>query len=368
MNGNHRHSVLVTDDDPAVRKVLSIGLEQAGFAVAVAASGTEALHLIREQGCRPDCILLDIRMPGMQGNEVLVHIKDLLPHTPVIMLTATSDIEIGIDTMKRGAFDYLVKPASKQEVIETIKRAIQYRDVLLENERLTRENLEYQKSLELKVEERTRELFEAYSKLQQTNLETVKVLAETIEAKDTYTRGHCNRVRMLSLELANYVALDSAAREALEYGALLHDIGKIGISESLLHKSTTLSPEELQNFRMHPVIGEHIVKHVEFFYPCLKVIRSHHEWYNGQGYPDGLGGKDIDILVRIVAVSDAFDAMTSTRPYRLALSFDHAIEELLRCKGTQFDPDMIDLFVDHAVYEVVRKDAVDIPIADVVQP
>ena len=345
-----RNRILLVDDDTGIQKVIRLLLENAGFDVAVAASGQDALDIISGGTFEPDCIILDIRMPGMPGTEVLPRLKKLLPKSPVIMQTALSDIETGLEAMRGGAFDYLVKPAMKAEIIETVKKALAYRNLLLENERLESENREYQHSLEAKVQDRTRQLNEALSRLQKTNLETVRVLAETIEAKDPYTRGHCNRVRQISLEMTRHLDLSDGEIEILEYGALLHDIGKLGISEGILHKETRFTPEEVEILRAHPIIGENILKTVEFFKPCLSIVRHHHEWYNGGGYPDGIREDNIDILIRIVSLSDAFDAMTSDRPYRKALELDKASEELIRGSGTQFDPELVDLFFREEVH------------------
>ena len=187
-------------------------------------------------------------------------------------------------------------------------------------------------------------------KFKETNIETVRLLAETIEAKDPYTRGHCNRVRLLSSSLALYSGMDKDKIEILEYGALLHDIGKIGIKENLLNKSNELSNKEMEDFQLHTVIGEDILKRVEFFRPCLKIIRNHHEWYNGSGYPDNTRGEQIDQSARIVSISDAFDAMTSNRPYRKALPLDYALSELYKGRGTQFDPWLVEIFIGKTLY------------------
>lgn len=352
-----KHCILIVDDDSAIRKVVGISLENAGYETVAAETGLLALSLLKDNGLKPDCVLLDYRMPHMSGGEVLEILKREYPIIPVIMLTALTDLEIAVDTMKKGAFDYIVKPVRKVHLIETIKKAIHYRNVLLENERLARENEEYQRSLEKKVAERTEELILAYKKLKDTNLETVKILAETIEAKDPYTRGHCNRVRILSSSLARHAGMDSNKIEVLEYGALLHDIGKIGVKEQLLNKTGELTEEEKISVNSHTIIGENILKTVEFFKPCLKIIRNHHEWFNGSGYPDHIKGEQIDQSARIVSISDAFDAMTSTRPYRKALSLDYAISELIRGKGTQFDPFFVNIFIEKELYS-------NIPITD----
>lgn len=354
MQNQKKDKIFIIDDDPAIRKVVGINLEKAGFAVTVTGTGPAALALLKNNGYMPDCVLLDYRMPDMSGLEVLAIMKKEYPLIPVIMLTALTDIEIAVDTMKEGAFDYIVKPVRKLHLVETIKKATHYRNVLIENEKLAKENEEYQKSLEKKVTERTEELILAYKKLKKTNMETVKILAETIEAKDHYTRGHCNRVRLLSSKIACHIGMNKDEIEVLEYGALLHDIGKIGISELLLNKHGKLSEEEKRSFQLHTIIGEHILSTLEFFRPCLKIIRNHHEWHNGNGYPDGIKGDLIDLSARIVTISDAFDAMTSTRPYREALPMDAALSELIGGKGIQFNPDIIDIFLDNELYRSIH--------------
>ena len=346
-------NILLIDDDPIIRKVIGLTLEKAGFYLKKAENGIVAMEILEKNLFNPDIILLDIRMPKVSGIEVLAKIRKQFPLIPVIMLTALTDLEIAVDTMKKGAFDYLVKPVRKIQLIETINKALRYRDILIENERLTRENLEYQHSLEKKVKKRTEELMLAYKKLKETNLETVKVLAETIEAKDPYTRGHCNRVRILSYSIAKSIGLSGSEIEYIEYGALLHDIGKIGVPENLLHKNGPLTDEEAERFHNHTIIGENIIKTVEFFEPCRKIVRGHHEWFNGDGYPDGLSGEDIHISARIVAIADSFDAMTSTRPYRTAKSVEYALEELKSGSETQFDPDLVKVFLDKGIYRVI---------------
>jgi len=345
-------NILLTDDDPGIQKTLSLLLQRAGFTVQVASDGLEALEVLDSKNFLPDCILLDVRMPRMEGTQALSFIREKTTMVPVVMLTAMTELETAVEMMRKGAYDYLTKPVRKDRLIETIHKALKYRAVLLENERLTRENQEYQRSLEEKVEARTRELFKAYERLKSTNLETVKVLAETIEAKDHYTRGHCNRVRILSTHLYKFVEPQIPDIRTLEYGALLHDIGKIGISEQLLHKTGCLTEEEREIFQIHTRIGETILRNVEFFIPILPIVRNHHEWYCGAGYPDGISGQEIPLLTRIVSIADAFDAMTSDRPYRLALPLETAIGELERGSGSQFDPELVEIFLEKEIFAV----------------
>jgi putative two-component system response regulator len=353
MSDQNLGKVLIVDDDHTIIKIVGISLEKAGFEIKSALNGPKALELLHRKTFIPDCVLLDYRMPEMSGIEVLETLKDEYPLIPVIMLTALTDLEVAVETMKAGAFDYVVKPVRKVHLTETVKKALRYRDILIENEWLANENEEYRRSLEIKVAKRTHELIQAYKKLKQTNMETVRLLAETIEAKDPYTRGHCNRVRLLSSKIAHNIGVSKDKIEILEYGALLHDIGKIGVSETLLNKHEKLTEQERRCFQMHTVIGEHILSTVELFQPCLKIIRSHHEWHNGSGYPDEIKGKEIDLSAKIVTIADAFDAMTSTRPYREALPVEAALLEIMNGQGKQFDPAIVNVFINNELYKTL---------------
>ena len=252
-------TILVIDDDPAIRKVLSLGLERMGYQVRLATNGREGLDFLEAGDYDPDCILLDIRMPVLSGKEALPRIKELKPMTPVVMLTAYNDLSTGLEAMKSGAFDYLVKPSRLDQIEETIGRAVRYRTIIREKLDRDRKNEEYRKNLEQTMESRTLELKETYEKLKVANLQTVQVLAETIEAKDRYTQGHCERVRKLSLRIARELGMDKEQLEAIEYASLLHDIGKIGIPEHILNKEGPLDADELEVMKMHPLIGAQIL-------------------------------------------------------------------------------------------------------------
>lgn len=354
MNESKFNKVLIIDDDSALQKVLGIQLGNGGYECRVVGSGDSALKLLESKSFDPDCILSDIKMPGISGLELLPLLKSSLPFVPVIMLTAHTDLETGLNAMRSGAFDYITKPVRRQRLFEVVEKALKFRTIQLENENLKIVNREYQENLEKNIEERTREVNDAYIALKETNLAVVRVLAETIEAKDQYTRGHCNRVRILSRELALNFDISEEEIEILEYGALLHDIGKIGIPEALLNKRDALDPEEKTVFEDHTVIGEKILSIIEFFNPCLVIVRHHHERWDGLGYPDGLKGVNIDLLSRIVQVCDSFDAMTSTRPYRSELPLAEALLELEKGKYKQFDPEIVDMFIRKEIHSSIK--------------
>lgn len=343
-------SILVIDDDPAIRKVLSLGLERMGFSVCMATNGREGLDMLASGAVEPDCILLDIRMPVLSGRETLPKIREIFPFTPVIMLTAYNDLPTGLEAMKNGAFDYLVKPSRLEQIAETIGRAIRYRDIVREKVEQDRKNEEYRLSLERTMQSKTMELSETYQKLKAANMQTVQALAETIEAKDPYTQGHCERVRRLSVRLARELKMPEDQIEPLEFAALLHDIGKIGIPERILNKTGPLDHEESEVLKMHPLIGAQILSIVEFFAPAINGVRHHHERWDGTGYPDGVGGEDIDPLARIITLADTFDAMAQSRPYRKALPLNAILDEIRAESGKQFAPDVVEAFLKAKLY------------------
>lgn len=351
MIGSMQRTILVVDDDPAIRKVLSLGLERMGFQVRLASNGQEALDFLGSENIESDCVLLDIRMPVLSGREALPKIRELYPLTPVIMLTAYNDLATGLDAMKKGAFDYLVKPSRLEHIADVISKALRYRDIMREKFELDMKKEEYRINLERSIESTALELNETYQKLKTANMQTVQALAETIEAKDQYTQGHCERVKNLSLKLAENLCLPADRMEALEVAALLHDIGKIGIPERILNKAGPLEPEENEVIKMHPIIGAQILSIVELFTKAVNGVRHHHERWDGQGYPDGIAGEDIDPLARIIALADTFDAMAQTRPYRGALPIQEILDEIRNQRGRQFAPEVVDAFFSARLYE-----------------
>jgi putative two-component system response regulator len=351
MSTTTSHIILVVDDDPAIRKVLSLGLERMGYQVRLATNGQEGLDLLQAGDFDPDCVLLDIRMPVLTGREALPRIRELKPLTPVVMLTAFNDLATGLEAMKNGAFDYLVKPSRLEQIEETIGRAVRYKRIIREKLEQDKKSEEYRRTLESTMQLRTLELNETYEKLKAANMQTVQVLAETIEAKDQYTQGHCERVRKLAVRIAQKLGMDKRQIEALEYAALLHDIGKIGIPERILSKRGPLDAEELEVIKMHPIIGAQILSVVELFAPSINGVRHHHERWDGTGYPDRVAGEDIDPLARIITLADTFDAMAKSRPYREALDLPIILQEIAEESGKQFSPQVVRAFLDGKLYE-----------------
>jgi len=334
--------ILIVDDEEMICDMLSRRLTQEGFFCVTARNGKEALNHFYKDAF--SLIISDIKMPEMDGIELLKKVKAIHPKMIVIIVTAYPEIDMAVEAMRVGAYDFIIKPADLDLVMLSVKRA-------LEKKRLEEEVEIYHKNLERLVEERTVKLQQAYRTLKKAHLDSVKVLAEAIDAKDPYTRGHSDRVRRMSLQIATSLGFSEERVEALEYGALLHDIGKIGIKDEILQKPGVLSPEEYQTIQEHPLIGVKIVEGIEFFRDKILMIRNHHEHFDGRGYPDGLVGKAIPLEARIIAVPDAFDAMASLRPHRKAMPLRDILLEMEKCKGRQFDPNVLEVFLKEEIYK-----------------
>jgi putative two-component system response regulator len=301
------------------------------------------METLKKESAGVDLVLLDIKMPGLSGFELLRIIRQRYPRIPVIMLTAFNDLDTGMKAIRLGASDYLAKPVGRENLLGCVERVIE-NSIQMQEELAEKSHfLAYQRDLEDQLEDLLRTL-------KNTTLATLEAFSETIEQKDAYTKGHCSRVRNIVVAMGKALHLSPENILTLEGGSLLHDIGKIGIPEEILNKPTKLTKEEYDLIKMHPISGERIVKHIEMFQPYRPIIRSHHERFDGTGYPDGLKGEQIPLDVRIVSLADAFDAMTSSRAYRSALPTEIAIEELKLCSGTQFDPDLVNLFIEQEIY------------------
>jgi len=335
--------ILIVDDEEVIRHVLFRRLLQEGYSCTTANHGKEALSLYYKDNF--SLIISDIKMPEMTGIELLQKVKAIDPKMKMIMVTAYPEIDLAVNAMKLGAYDFIIKPADLDLIVMSVKKA-------LESKRLEEEIEAYHNRLEEMVEERTAKLQQAYRYLKKSHLDSVKVLAEAIDAKDPYTRGHSDRVKRMSLGLAKQMGFTEEKLENLEYGALLHDIGKIGIKDEILQKQGPLNETEYQYIQEHPLIGVKIVEGVEFFKEKIPMIRHHHEYYDGNGYPDGLTGEAIPLEARIISLPDAFDAMTSVRPHRGVMPLSQVLEELERCKGKQFDPKIVDIFLREKIYKL----------------
>ena len=328
--------VLVVDDEAHVRSMLGSTLERNGYEVQLAASGREALEALA-QGTY-DLVLTDIVMQDLNGIALLERVHAQHPNLPVVMVTAIHDISVAIDSMRRGAYDYLLKPFERDHLLGTVERALKHRQVLEESHN-------YQQSLEQMVRARTEMLRHAMEDLEHSYDVTLEALGDALDLKDSETEGHSKRVTAYTIALARAMGLAPAEIKVIARGAFLHDIGKMAIPDDILRKPGTLTPEEQEVMREHCTRGYHMLKKIPFLAAAAEIVFSHQECFNGSGYPRGLAGRQIPVGARIFAIADALDAITSDRPYRKARSFDAAREEILRCSGTQFDPAVVEAFL-----------------------
>ena len=320
---------LVVDDEPRLRRVLIRLLEGEGFQCREAGSGVEALALLEQEPV--PLMISDLRMPEMDGVALLREVTTRWPETAVIVVTAVAEVESAVACLQMGALDYVAKPFHLDEVRARVAQA-------LDKRRLIQENKSYQHHLEERVEAQARRIEELF-------LEGVHALVFALEAKDGYTRGHSMRVSNYALAMARAMDLDKDLVDTIALGAELHDVGKIGVSEAVLHKAGKLSDEEYRHIMEHTVIGFRILGPLMRDAPgALAIVRSHHERFDGKGVPDHLAGDAIPFEARVVAVADAFDAMTSVRPYRPSLPVATAMKELEEGKGVQFDADIVEAF------------------------
>lgn len=335
--------IITTDDDQSIRKVLQILLRKEGYQVTVCSNGAELLSTLETQSSSVDLVLLDIKMPGLSGMQVLEILRRNYPQIPVIMLTAFNDLDTGMKAIRLGASDYLAKPVHREVLVESVSRVLNANALRQDEVAEHVYTLSHQRELEDQLQS-------ALIALKSATLATLEAFTETIEQKDPYTKGHCSRVRTISLAMGRALNFTEEHLHILEGGALLHDIGKIGIPEEILNKPSRLTKPEFDLIREHPVAGERIIKHIDLFQAYRPIIRSHHERMDGKGYPDGLKGGAIPLDVRIVSLSDAFDAMTTSRAYRSALPTEFAVEELKLNSGTQFDPNLVNLFIEKKIF------------------
>ena len=322
---------LVVDDEPRLRQVLVHLMQNDGFSCREAGNGAEALEVLQRESI--PLVLSDLRMPQIDGIELLRQTRARYPDTAVVMITAVADVEVAVSCLAMGAMDYLTKPFHLEEVRARVSQALEKRRLILENR-------EYQDRLEERVAVQARRLEDLF-------LASVQSLAEALEVKDPYTRGHSIRVSHYSSAIARVLDLDTDVVRQIELGGQVHDIGKIGVREAVLNKPGPLTDDEYAHIMSHMTVGWRILAPLLSEAPlALSIVRSHHERWDGRGMPDRLAGTAIPLEARITAVADSYDAMTSGRPYRLAqLTAAEALEEIRANSGTQFDPDVVLAFL-----------------------
>lgn len=305
--------VLIAEDDASARDLLATIFEDQAWArPTLACDGMEALARLRERHF--DILISDLNMPRMGGEELVMRALAARPELTVMVITGNATVDKAVHLMRTGVYDFLTKPYSLEHLLVSLERA---RDRVLNQQEI------------------------------QGIREVVDALLAALESKDRYLNGHCGRVARFSVELGRRVGLAPAELQVLEFAAKLHDVGKIGIHEDILNKTGKLTVEEFEIMKTHPVLSRDILAPVRFLAPCLPGVLHHHERMDGDGYPHGLRGHDIPLHARIIAVVDAYDAMTSTRSYRPALSHDRVLGIIREVAGTQLDHELAHLFLEH---------------------
>ena len=326
--------ILIVDDEVEITEILADLLSEE-YECLRAASAEEALARLTESEFQ--LVISDITMPGMSGLDMIPHVKELSPDTVVVMISGMQTVESAIGALRLGAFDYLMKPFDLRQVEAVVKRALEHYELVVAKQR-------YENHLEELVEQRTVELDKALNSLEAAYRSTLKALTAALETRDSETHGHSERVVSYSLRLGREYGLSGEVMKSLEFGALLHDIGKIGVPDSILRKPAKLTEEEWVRMREHPLHGQQILRGIEFLEGAARVVAQHHEKWDGTGYPFGLRNEEIDICARIFAVADAFDAITSDRVYRRGKPYEAAAQELDDWAGRQFDPKVVEAF------------------------
>lgn len=322
--------VLVVDDEEVLRSIVRERLEIVGYNVEEASDGTEALGML-ESGGPYHVLLTDIRMPAMDGITLLGEWGKRSPGTAGIVMSANAELDTAVHALKMGACDYITKPFNFDVLLITIENALRKKD-------LERQLDDYRTNLEEKVKEQTDIINSMY-------VRSIDAMIKALEAKDFYTRGHSQRVTLYSMAIAKELGMTGQEREDLHRASVLHDLGKIGVREAVLNKPGRLSSKEFEEIVRHPETAVRILEPIPFFSPLLPAILHHHERFDGKGYPARLAGRDIPLASRIMTIADTFDAMTSTRAYRKALPVAAAVAEIRRCSGTQFDPELVPVFL-----------------------
>src|SRR5271170_6824497 len=331
-----KEKILVVDDEEAIREVISTLLDAQGLECTTASNGKLGLEAFRKDTF--DLVLSDIVMPEMDGLKLLTELRAEDPDVPVIMVTAMHDIQIALEAMRKGAYDYILKPFEKDQLYLSVRRALEHRRLVLENRT-------YQTELEQVVAERTQQLSIALQDLEQSYDYTLEALGGALDAKDAETEGHCQRVTAFTITIAKAMGVDKGLLRHIARGAFLHDIGKMGVPDSILRKPGPLTDEERAIMRKHCEIGYSVLERIPFLKEAAEIVLSHQECFDGSGYPRGLKGEQIPLGARIFAVADTLDAMISDRPYRKAMPISAAREEIRRYSGRQFDPRVVEVFL-----------------------
>lgn len=326
-------SVLVVDDEEPIRNALRKYLKQQQFEVHAAGSGDEALQQLRLH--KVALMLSDIRMPGTSGVDLVPQALEIEPDLAILMLTAVNDATSAALCMQRGAMDYLTKPIELADLGRAVQRALKRREMLLENRHLNQ-------WLKEEVTTRTAELQRERHRLERVSTATLEALVNALEAKDPYLRGHSARVADLSANLAAEIGLSEEEIDRVRMAGRLHDLGKIGTREAVTNKEGPLTPEEFEHVKQHVIIGAQILAPLVHLGDVVAMVRTHHERWDGTGYPDGLRGEEVPLGGRVIAAAEVFDALTTSRPYQEKLTPEQAAERMAELSGTVLDPRVVD--------------------------
>ena len=342
--------ILVVDDEEPIREIVMAMLQSSGYQCQQAASGKQALALLTS-GDAFELVLSDLMMADMDGIGLLERTKEKYPDMPVVMVTAVHDISVALAAIRNGAYDYLLKPFEREQLLATVRRA-------LENRRLKTENRTYQTNLESLVAARTEQLRSAMAGLERSYDITLEALGDALDLKDAETEGHSKRVTAFTIAMARAQGLSDEEVRVIARGAFLHDIGKMAIPDGILRKPGPLTAEEVSIMREHCYHGYQMLRKIPFLAEASDIVYSHQEKWDGSGYPRGLRGEEIPLGSRIFSVADTLDAITSDRPYRAKQTLQAAKEEIQRFAGRQFDPKVVATFLtmpDH-IWDDLRRE------------
>ncbi len=329
--------VLIVDDEAAVRAIVRALLERGGYMTETADGAEHALRRLQEDPAY-DLVLSDIMMPEMDGLSLLDRIVVDYPGMPVILVTAVHDIHVATNAFRRGAFDYLLKPFERSQLLDVVVRAVDHGC-------LRKQNASYRENLEEMVLERTGMLRDTMQDLESSYDNTLEAMGDALDLRDAETEGHSKRVTAYTIALAREVGLNADELRIIARGAFLHDIGKIAVPDRVLLKPGELDLQETEIMRLHCERGYEMVRKIPFLREASEIVYTHQERFDGSGYPRGLRGFEIPLGARIFAIADTLDAMTSDRPYRKACSFAEARQEIAQLSGQQFDPALVTVFL-----------------------
>jgi putative nucleotidyltransferase with HDIG domain len=321
------YKVIVVDDEQGILDSLSIFLKRSGYSFTGTTNPLDAIERVKNEHF--DMMILDFMMDPIHGDEVVEEIRKFNKDLYILLLTGHKDLAPPLETIKRLDIQGYCEKSDKFDQLL----------LLIESGIKSIEQMNTIKKINTELQDKSEELEKAY-------LDTIGILRQTVEAKDPYTRGHSDRVSEFSVLIGKKMGLDDETLHTLKIGGLFHDIGKIGIPDSILLKESKLSDEEYSQIKNHPTIGAHMLGDAAVFKDIIPIVKHHHERFDGRGYPSQLAGENIPFIARIAAVADTFDAMTSKRTYRDALPLSVVKEEIEKCSGTQFDPKIAKVFLD----------------------